>query len=287
MGDTARKQQVVDQFQALSPTARAASNFLDTIGLAANSGTLGVPGRLVDYFSGLPQGQTATDAEDRVNNSGPLALGTAAEGIGAVAGTGGAVKLGRAGLGLLAGKVALPTITTAAKVAAPLVGALGVATLGGRGAPAADALPPAVATNPVATALAQGATAAPALTSQDELNQYIHAALGTGKMSLADVQSLGSLIPAATKPIQTAKDKVFQAAAGATDAQFTGELTQAQQEAQGRLGANASIAADPAYRKAVASATNDYRVRLASLLGNNPEALQLQAQQQLAAQQAE
>jgi hypothetical protein len=132
----------------------------------------------------------------------------------------------------------------------------------------AKPVPVAVATNPVANAMAQGRVAPAPVSAADEIHSFIanRLAAGVTNHDLAALSGLAQAVPALTKVQQTNKDKIAGTAAAVTDAEFASELAAAK-----KLGADS-----PEYQTAVQKATDNYRTRLATLMGVNPQGLTMQ-----------
>lgn len=283
---TARDVATWNQFAGLSAPARAASNFLDTLGLAANAATLGLGGGAVDWIKGQPWGTEAHDARVRVNNSGPIPTGAAADAIGSLAG----------GKAVFAGVKALPSLARAVFTTAPIgtraamLGATADAALGtkiarvaavpaivggatalaasGNGEPVPVAAAPATASDAVANALATGTVAEKPLSAQDQLSKTIASILGRNP-SMSDIQALGQLIPATIKQGATSKDITLGQTAQLSQQMFAQDIANAQELAK----------TDAAGAKAqVAKATDAYFKRNAGLVGLNPENLTMAQQ---------
>lgn len=269
-GTAARDQANWDQFRALSPLARAGSNFLDTIGLAGNAATFGLGGGVVDLLSGTPWGTTAHDARVRTNGSGPVPVGAIAEGLGTVGGGMGAWKLARGGLGMA--RAALPAVPlgTVAKAAAIPAGVTGLALLannGGEAAPAVATVPASTPVAPVAQALAQGrdAPATDFITPRDRLSAYIDTLLTKGA-SINQVRALAPAVENTPRP-QTTKNAVLGQTAQLSQQIFASQISGLEKQ----LAAGAITEAQA--KAAVQKATEARFQRDAGLAGLDPARL--------------
>lgn len=268
-----RDQSVWNQFVGLSPGARAVSNFLDTLGLAANGATFGLGGGIVDALSGQQWGTSAHDARLRLNNSTNFNAGTAADVIGSVTGGKAAISGGRAAIGLArsglgAVPVVLPRASTAAKFLLPGGAAIGLASMAGSGGDAAPAAAaPAVAPAP-ATVTSQPARAAVPtdyVTPRDRLSAVLDTVL-SGPVSINQLRAVGGLVENTPRP-QTTKNAVLGQTAQLSAQIFASQIASVQDQL-----ANGQITEAQA-QAAVQKATEARFARDAGLSGFNPTQL--------------
>lgn len=279
---TRSDQQLSDDYGKLSTGKKVASNVLDAIGLLANSGSLGLGGGAVDLVHGDPWGTAAHEARFRLNNSGPIPVGTAADLVGSLVGGGAAVK----GVKALPGAVkaiatAGPTIgtraaalgatspsylSTAAKFLGIPAAVFGTAAyLNADGSPAAAA-PAITPKDAVVSALAQG-KAAPA-DPQHDLATAVSQILG-GKHTISDVQAVGPLVPAAIKPGGSAKDAIYASAYSQSKALADSAVSELQ--AQAAAGTITAAQRDAGITKALKSHFD----QTAGLVGYDPSKVPL------------
>lgn len=224
------KAEAVNTLAAMTPAERARQQFVNTITNFGNSATLGLLGRAGDLVRGVPQGTTGDQVRAQLDATG--STGAVSSGLGYLA-PAGAVKDGIAAIGgvrsiapalarafapaevigtraaALGAKASLPVGRTIAGFALPAAVAGAIEGHAEANANAAPVLPPAIATpasNPVSTALASGRAAG--TDPQSLLANEITNILGRPH-SIADLQTVGSLVPAAVKPTGTMRDSIF------------------------------------------------------------------------------
>lgn len=287
MADTAARDQANwNQFRGFSPGGRALSNFFDTLGLAANSATLGVGGGVADWLQGQSWGTSAHDARVRLNNSTNFNAGTAAEVLGGVAGAKGVVTGGKAAIGLgrslLAAAPAVGVRAAAlgavpvasrlpvgqiAKFLVPGAAALGIAGMasGGGDAAPAQAAPVADASSTVTTGPARPMQPTDYITPRDRLSQFLDGVL-SGPVSINQARAIGGLVEGTPKP-QTFKNQVLGQTAQLSQQIFQSQLEHAQEQL-----ASGTITEAQA-KAAVEKATEMRFQRDAGLAGLNPTQL--------------